>query len=94
MRDPAPLEGFIPGVRMKGGVRPNPDGLGFIAIVHTWDNVDCQGEPQEWRSSQVFPTENDAMSYYKASIRPGLEKLMAGLPQQNAGVKTFHRRLE
>ncbi len=27
---------------------------GFAAIVHSWDNAGCVGEPQEWRTSQVF----------------------------------------
>ena len=29
----------------------------FIVIVHTWDNVHCQGEPTEWRTPEIFSTE-------------------------------------
>src|SRR5438477_12238124 len=79
---PPPLKDLVPGVRMKGGVRANPNGLGFIAIVHIWDNIECQGEPKEWRHPEVFSTEEAAMQYYKVNIRPGLEQMMSQLPKQ------------
>jgi hypothetical protein len=66
-----------PGLRMKGGVRYDPAINGFWAIVHSWDNVLCVGEPQEWRSPQIFPTEDAAMQHYKTTIRPDLERLTA-----------------
>jgi len=88
------LAGLMPGIRMKGGVRNNPDGGGFIAIVHRWDNVECRGEPVEWRAEKVFATEDEAMEYYKTYIRPGLEKMMAEFKQKDPGMKTMHRRLE
>jgi len=91
---PPPLEGLVPGIRMKGGVRPHLTKAGFIAIVHTWDNVECRGEPKEWQSPQLFSTEDEAMEYYKRNIRPALEQLMSGLAKEVAGVRSFHRRLE
>ncbi len=30
----SPLNGLTPGIRMKGGVRFDPESHGFIAIVH------------------------------------------------------------
>src|SRR5438552_16128252 len=91
---PSPLKGFIPAVRMKGGIRSNPTGDGFIAIIHKWDNVECRGEPAEWRHPQVFPTEEGAMQYYKTSIRPALERFTTELATQTSGAKAFLRRLE
>jgi hypothetical protein len=86
------LPGLLPGIRMKGGVRYDPSINGFVAIVHSWDNVLCVGEPQEWRTSQVFPTEEAALRYYKTNIRPELEKMMSQAEKSN--IKTLHRRLE
>jgi len=88
------LAGLMPGLRMKGGIRNNPAGPGFIAIVHTWDNIECRGEPDEWRADKVFATEEEAMQYYKTYIRPNLEKMMREFKQKDASLKTFHRRLE
>ena len=58
------LEGLIPGLRMKGGVRSNLTGSGFMVIVHTWDNISCEGEPEEWCAPDIFPTEDAALQYY------------------------------
>lgn len=82
----------MPGIRMKGGVRYDPSVNGFVAIVHSWDNALCVGEPQEWRTSQVFPTEEAALLYYKTNIRPELEEMMSQM--KKASVKTLHRKLD
>lgn len=84
--------GLKPGMRMKGGVLYDPVLKGFVAIVHSWDNVLGVGKPQEWRTTQVFPTEEAAMQYYKANIRPELEKLTAQMGKSNT--KSLHRKLE
>jgi hypothetical protein len=89
---PSRPEGLAPGMRMKGGVRFDPEIGGFVAIVHTWDNVHCRGEPEEWRSTEVFATEYAAMRYYKTSIRPALKKMMAEARQ--SGIKSVYRKLE
>ena len=86
------LPGLMPAIRMKGGVRYDPSINGFVAIVHSWDNALCVGELQEWRTSQVFPTEEAALQYYKTNIRPELEKMMAQAEQSS--IKTLHRKLE
>jgi len=86
------LPDLMPGIRMKGGVRYDPAINGFVAIVHSWDNALCIGEPQEWRTSQVFPTEEAALQYYKINIRPELEKMMS--QAEKSGIKTLHRKLE
>ncbi|MCI0512325.1 SEC-C domain-containing protein [candidate division KSB1 bacterium] len=88
------LAGLMPGIRMKGGIRNNPNGAGFIAMVHTWDNVECLGEPMEWRAEKVFATEEAALQYYKTNIRPALERMMTEFKQKNTHLKTMHRRLE
>lgn len=77
---------------MKGGVRYDPSIPGFVAIVHSWDNALCAGEPQEWRTTQVFPTEEAALQYYKTNIQPELEKMMSQM--KKSGLKTIHRKLE
>lgn len=79
---------------MKGGIRANDTGDGFIAIVHIWDNVECRGEPEEWRYPEVFATEEEAMQYYKTSIRPGLEELMAKMAKERSTTEVLHRKLE
>ena len=81
-------------MRMKGGIRSNPTGDGFIAIVHIWDNVECRGEPEEWRSTEVFATEEEAMQYYKTGIRPELRRMMAKMANEKPGTKFVHRELE
>ena len=80
-------------MRMKGGIRSNPAGDGFIAIVHIWDNIDCRGEPEEWRSPEVFATEEEAMQYYKTSIRPELERMMK-MASEKSGIRSIYRKLE
>ncbi len=79
---------------MKGGIRSTPTGEGYIAIVHVWDNIECRGEPEEWRSSEVFATEGEAMQYYKTTIRPALEEMMAEMASKQPKGKIVHRRLE
>jgi hypothetical protein len=79
---------------MKGGIRSNPTGIGFIAIVHIWDNVDCRGEPEEWRSPEVFATEEEALQYYKTFIRPELKRMMAQMAKEKPGVTSIYRELE
>lgn len=80
------------GIRMKGGVLYDPALKGFFAIVHSWDNIFCSGEPKEWRTPQSFATEEAAMQYYKTHIRPELEKLMT--EAEKSGIKSLKRRLE
>lgn len=92
VKRPSRPEGLTPGIRMKGGVCFDPQINGFVAIVHTWDNAHCNGEPEEWRSTEVFPTEDAAMKHYKTTIRPGLKKMMAEAGR--SGVKSIHRELE
>lgn len=81
-------------MRMKGGIRSNPVGDGYVAIVHIWDNIECRGEPQEWRSAEVFATEEEAMRYYKTTIRPALEQVMAEMRDKGTGRKYIRRKLE
>ena len=88
-----PLVGLRPGLRMKGGVRANPAGDGFIAIVHTWDNIEARGEPTEWRSAEVFATEEAALQYYKTAIRPGLEQLIAKMAKETPRTTAIRRTL-
>ena len=83
-----------PAIRMKGGVSFDPGADAFRAIVHSWDSVDCIGEPQEWQSTETFPSEDAAMDFYKANIRPGLERLMAEASRTVKDGTFVHRRLE
>lgn len=87
-------KGLKPGMRMKGGVRFDPEAGGFFVIVHTWDNVACRGEPEEWRYPEPFPTEDAAMHYYKVNIRPVLKQMMAEAASQDSGLAFRYRELE
>ena len=80
-------------MRMKGGIRSNPAGDGFIAIVHVWDNIECRGEPEEWRSPEVFATEEEALRHYKTTIRPELERMMK-MASEKSGLRSIYRKLE
>ena len=87
-------KGPTPGIRMKGGIRFDPAVNGFVVIVHRWDNVQCIGEPEEWRYDEVFPTEEAAMEYYKTSIRPSLEQFVTEMSNEYPDQIVAHRRLE
>ena len=67
---------------MKGGVAYAPDKNGFVATVHSWDNAECAGDPNEWLSNDVFPTEDTAMEYYKTYVRPKLENMMKTIERE------------
>ncbi len=78
---------------MKGGVSFDPVVDAYRAVVHTWDNRDCIGDPKEWLSGETFPTDDEAMVFYKKNIRPELEGLMRQAHEQE-GVSVARRRLE
>lgn len=86
--------GLTAALRMKGGVSYDPEAHAFRAIVHSWDNVECIGKPREWKSDETFGSEDAAMDFYKANIRPGLARLMSDAAQQMKNGTTVHRRLE
>ena len=85
---------FAAGIRMKGGVRFDEQNDGYVAIVHTWDNVYCKGEPTEWRSPKIFPTEEEAMKYYKLSIRPDMQRMISKIENDLSDGTLIHRKLE
>jgi len=91
---PSLLAGLKPGLRMKGGVLYDPDADGFYAIVHTWDNVNCIGEPTEWRYPEAFPTEEAALAYYKTYIRPGLQQMMVAIEKKHSKGTFYYQELE
>jgi hypothetical protein len=93
-RKPSPPQGLKPGIRMKGGVLFDPQAGGFVVIVHTWDNVACRGEPEEWRHPELFSTEDAAMQCYKTTIRPALRQMMTEMAGKDPGLSFFHRELE
>jgi hypothetical protein len=90
----SPLAGLTAGIRMKGGVRFDDELNGYIAIVHTWENVTCDGAPTEWCSPKVFPTEEEAMRYYKSYIRPELQRMMSKIQNELSEGTFIHRELE
>jgi hypothetical protein len=49
---------------------------------------------EEWRSPEIFPTEEAAMQYYKTSIRPSLEQMMAEMTKGRSDRGFIHRKLE
>jgi hypothetical protein len=66
----------------------------YRAVVHSWDNADCVGEPAEWMSDEIFDSEDTAMSFYKTRIRPKLERLMKEASRQDKRIETSVTRLE
>ena len=88
------IQNLPAGVRMKGGVIFDEDLNAYIPIVHTWDNVNCLGEPKEWRSEETFSNEEDAMNYYKVNIRPSLQKLMSQIEKDSSKTKVTYNKLE
>ena len=93
-QEQSPLAGLKAGIRMKGGVRYDEELDGFVPIVYTWQNVYCFGEPEEWRSLEVFSTEEEALHYYKTYIRPGLEQMMADIGNKMSDGAMYHQKLE
>jgi len=79
---------------MKGGVAFDRNAQAFRAVVHSWDNADCEGEPKEWLSDESFDSEDDAMSFYKIRVRPKLERLMREASQKDKRIQTSVTRLE
>ncbi len=92
-KKPASLKGLKPGLRMKGGIRLDPLSNKFVAIVHTWDNVYGHGEPEEWRSAEMFETEEAAMKHYQTAISPSMRQMMAKMAKQ-PDITVAHRKLE
>ena len=88
------VDGLTAGIRMKGGVRFDEHSDGYVPIVHTWDNVHCNGEPTEWRAPKVFPTEDEAMNYYKLYLRPVLQRMMSKIENELSDGTLVHRKLE
>ena len=86
--------GLTAAIRMKGGVSYDPATNAYRAIVHSWDNAECIGEPQKWQSAENFESEDAAMTFYKSNIRPGLEHLMAEASRKVKDGTFMHRRLE
>ncbi len=82
------------GLRMKGGVLYDPEVGGFVVIVHMWDNVECRGEPQEYRYEEVFAREEEALQYYKTKIGPALKRFMEENAAKKKGATFIHRQLE
>ena len=68
-KEPSTTTGLTAAIRMKGGVSFDPVANAYRAIVHSWDNAECIGEPQEWQAADVFETEDAAMAFYKSRIR-------------------------
>ena len=82
------------GIRMKGGIIFDEELNAYVPIVHSWDNIDCIGEPKEWRSQEIFSNENDAMNFYKAKIRPSLQRIMSKIEKESSETKVKHNKLE
>ena len=86
--------GLAAAIRMKGGVSFDPAATAYRAIVHSWDNAECIGEPQKWQSAETFESEDAAMTFYKTRIRPRLERLMAEASRKAKDGTFMHRRME
>jgi len=83
-----------PGKRMKGGVMFDSLSNGYRAVVHSWDNEICEGEPEEWTSEELFSTEDEAMAFYKNTIQPSLKNLLREFADKSKGGTFIHRNVE
>ena len=81
-------------LRMKGGVRHDPAAGGFVVIVHMWDNIECRGEPREYRYGKVFAREDEALRYYKTKVGPPLMRFMEERMNKNKSATFIRRELE
>lgn len=79
---------------MKGGICYDPEARGFVVIVHVWDNIECKGEPKEWRYPRVYQEEDEAMHYYKTAIGPKLKQFLEENFENKQNTEFIHRRLE
>lgn len=86
--------GLKAAIRMKGGVAFDSDTNAYRAVVHSWDNAECIGEPMEWLSDETFLTDDAAMNFYKKNIRPSLERLMAEAARKSKDIVFTQHRLE
>jgi hypothetical protein len=86
--------GLKAAIRMKGGVAFDSDTNAYRAVVHSWDNAECIGEPMEWLSDETFLTDDAAMNFYKKHIRPSLERLMAEASRKSKDIVFKQHRLE
>lgn len=88
------FEGLPYGLRVKGGIRYDLEVGGFVVIVHVWDNVECRGEPQEWRYPKIYQDEEEAMRYYKTYIGPELKRVFEKNIEKSRNATFIHRKLE
>lgn len=88
------LPGLNAAIRMQGGIVFDTDTKAFRAVVHSWNNSECFGKQQEWLSTEIFPTDDEAMNFYKTKLRPGLERLMAEASRKSTEIVVTHCRLE
>ena len=61
--------------RLKGGIAHCDDGL-WHAIVHIWPEGDTTKEPVAYTGNESFEDEEEAMKYYRETVRPMLYKIM------------------
>ena len=83
-----------PAIRIKGGAAFDPSVNAYRAIVHSWDNAERKGEPQEWQSPETFASEAAALDFYKTSIRSGLTDMLTNVAEKVPDGGFTHTRLE
>ncbi len=88
------MSGFQPGLRFKGGIKYDNKKKGFVVIVHSWNNVNCIGNPTEYALPQVFQEEEVAMDYYKNNVRPFLSDMLDQIQKQDKNIKVKKTKLE
>jgi SEC-C motif len=93
-KEPLQFDGLPHGLRVKGGIRYDPAENGYFVIIHVWDNVDCLGEPQEWRYPEKYFNEDEALRYYKTHISPALIRFLEKNAEKSKSATFVHRRLE
>lgn len=62
------------GIRFKGGVKH--DNGQWYALIHSWDNLECHGEPTEFLHPKSFDNELDALAHYITVVQPIIKEML------------------
>jgi len=58
------------------------------------DDIAAEGEPKEWHHPRVFSEEEEALRFYKTSLRPALQRLHDKIAREMKDGTFLHRELE
>jgi len=56
------------GIRCKGGIAYVPSSGKYHAVISVWQNLEFEGEGEDFLHSAEFNSESEAMAFYKEKI--------------------------